>query len=215
MKISCLICLEVFTEECQLSSTFCGHLFHSNCLEKSLESNNTCPNCRKSCAPISVQESVQSVHQIYLPLISSEISENDVWTKREKKLLQSAAEQGSLEWYKLITENAKNKNPADQLGRTPIHYAAQNGRISICKFILENVAEKNPKDYKGRTPLDFAADVGRLDLCILFYKHMTGNQCYALRTESGKAESALYLQSLLFSSCSSTLFSGQPFPEYN
>ena len=48
MKISCLICLEVFTEECQLSSTFCGHLFHSNCLEKSLESNNTCPNCRKS-----------------------------------------------------------------------------------------------------------------------------------------------------------------------
>ena len=74
MKISCLICLEVFTEECQLSSTFCGHLFHSNCLEKSLESNNTCPNCRKSCAPISGQEPVQSVHQIYLPSISSEIS---------------------------------------------------------------------------------------------------------------------------------------------
>ena len=172
MKISCLICLEVFTEECRLSSTFCGHLFHSNCLEKSLESKNTCPNCRKSCAPIS---GILPIHQIYLPSISSEISENDVYTKREKKLLQSAAEQGSLEWYKLITENAKNKNPADQLGRTPIHYAAQNGRISICKFILENVVEKNPKDYKGRTPLDFAADVGRLDLCILFYKHITGD----------------------------------------
>ena len=136
MKISCQICLEVFTEECQLSSTFCGHLFHSNCLEKSLESKNTCPNCRKSCAPIS---GILPIHQIYLPYRSSEISENDVWTKREKKLLQSAAEQGSLEWYKIITENAKNKNPADQLGRTPIHYAAQNGRISICKFILENV----------------------------------------------------------------------------
>ena len=162
MKVSCPICLEVFTENSEVSSTPCGHLFHSHCLTRSIETNNTCPQCRKSCA-----ERVQ-VHRVYL---SSE-SEDNVWSKREIDLLHTFAKNGELEWYKKITETSENKNPSNQFGWTPLHVSSQYGQLAICQFILERAKDKNPKDQFGKTPLDLAAENDQLATCVLIYKYV-------------------------------------------
>ena len=39
----CAICADVLQDAC---ITECGHTFCSNCIKTSLESSNTCPNCR-------------------------------------------------------------------------------------------------------------------------------------------------------------------------
>ena len=162
MKVSCPICLEVFTENSEVSSTPCGHLFHSHCLTRSIETNNTCPQCRKSCA-----ERVQ-VHRVYL---SSE-SEDNVWSKREIDLLHTFAKNGDLEWYKKITETSENKNPSNQFGWTPLHFSAQYGQLAICQFILERAKDKNPKDQFGKTPLDVAAENDQLATCVFIFKYV-------------------------------------------
>ena len=162
MKVSCPICLEVFTENSEVSSTPCGHLFHSHCLTRSIETNNTCPQCRKSCA-----ERVQ-VHRVYL----SSKSEDNVWSKREIDLLHTFAKNGELEWYKKITETSENKNPSNQFGWTPLHVSAQYGQLAICQFILERAKDKNPKDQFGKTPLDLAAENDQLATCVFIYKYV-------------------------------------------
>ena len=44
----CSVCLD----ESGLSKTLsCGHSFHEDCIDKWLEDNNTCPNCRKLTHP--------------------------------------------------------------------------------------------------------------------------------------------------------------------
>ena len=59
MDITCAICLESFTPNCEVSSTPCGHLFHSACLCKSVTSSqNTCPTCRQPCS--------QNIRRVYL-----------------------------------------------------------------------------------------------------------------------------------------------------
>ena len=59
MKIICSICLEKFTEKSDVSSTPCGHLFHSNCLSRSLvTTKNECPQCRANCS--------KNVHKVFL-----------------------------------------------------------------------------------------------------------------------------------------------------
>ena len=59
MNLTCPICLESFTSSCEVSSTPCGHLFHSNCLSKSVTgTQNTCPTCRQKCG--------RKIHRVYL-----------------------------------------------------------------------------------------------------------------------------------------------------
>ncbi|GFS55779.1 hypothetical protein TNIN_307601 [Trichonephila inaurata madagascariensis] len=43
----CIICSERLKSEIEIVSVLCGHVFHSDCLSKWLESSETCPECRK------------------------------------------------------------------------------------------------------------------------------------------------------------------------
>ena len=59
MKIICSICLDQFNQKSDVSSTPCGHLFHSNCISKSLVfTKNECPQCRANCS--------RNVHKVFL-----------------------------------------------------------------------------------------------------------------------------------------------------
>ena len=50
MNISCSTCLESFTSKSDISTTPCGHVYHTNCIEEWLENGQTgCPQCRKKC----------------------------------------------------------------------------------------------------------------------------------------------------------------------
>jgi hypothetical protein len=43
----CGICLEELELETKNYKTICGHLFHHNCIHKSMKKSNDCPYCRK------------------------------------------------------------------------------------------------------------------------------------------------------------------------
>ena len=59
MNIACSTCLEPITLKCDVSSTPCGHLFHTKCIKEWLNTNKrtnvtkkvkkSCPQCRKNC----------------------------------------------------------------------------------------------------------------------------------------------------------------------
>jgi ankyrin repeat protein len=53
----------------------------------------------------------------------------------------------------LILQYAKDKNPADFNGETPLQMAAGNGELEIVKLLLEHARDKNPADKDGETPL--------------------------------------------------------------
>lgn len=51
MLINCSTCLELLTPSCELSSAPCGHVFHSDCINKWLETGKkNCPQCRSKCS---------------------------------------------------------------------------------------------------------------------------------------------------------------------
>lgn len=50
MNISCSICLESFTQRSDISTTLCGHVFHTNCIQRWLQNGRKiCSQCRKGC----------------------------------------------------------------------------------------------------------------------------------------------------------------------
>jgi len=50
MNVNCSTCLELLTPSCELSSAPCGHVFHSNCIARWLETGKgNCPQCRTKC----------------------------------------------------------------------------------------------------------------------------------------------------------------------
>lgn len=46
MKVLCTICTELFDGTNDISAVPCGHIFHSGCLSRWLETSLTCPQCR-------------------------------------------------------------------------------------------------------------------------------------------------------------------------
>ena len=88
-------------------------------------------------------------------------------------LLHSAATDGNLQVYELLTEKALDKNPQNNFGITPLHLAAHYGHLEICQLIIENVQDKNPDNKRKWTPLHDAAMNGHFEICklIIHYNH--------------------------------------------
>ena len=47
LEEKCSVCLCKITKDSKNDLTFCGHVFHNECLNKSLDFNNKCPYCRE------------------------------------------------------------------------------------------------------------------------------------------------------------------------
>ena len=86
--------------------------------------------------------------------------------------LRKAVEQNRLDICELVVQHAKDKNPADQEGTTPLHEAAWNGHLEIARFIIERVEDPNPADQDGWTPLHVAAQKGHLDIAQFIIKRV-------------------------------------------
>ena len=56
----------------------------------------------------------------------------------------------------MILDIAKETNPKDNEGWTPLHGAAETGHTEIFKMIFDKTKNKNPKDQFGWTPLQEA-----------------------------------------------------------
>ena len=60
-------------------------------------------------------------------------------------------------WYnEFLIKVAKEKNPPNLYGKTPLHVASEFGHLDICQLIGGYINDKNPRDKNGMTPLQLA-----------------------------------------------------------
>jgi hypothetical protein len=143
MDISCPTCLNPFTLKCDISATHCGHVFHTLCILKWLQTGKkTCPSCRKDCTMLGTKKLFFSADGTAKKRDANQADLNRA--KSEAKRLKSEmAEKDEIN--KSMHEWIFEKNPSDKDGTTLLHWAAENGHLDICKSILEEVEDKNPK----------------------------------------------------------------------
>jgi ankyrin repeat protein len=176
MDIACPTCLNPFTLECDISATKCGHVFHTNCIEKWLKTGKkTCPQCRKNCI----------VMKLYLNWSATENGKKrnaiqaklDHATSEVKRLKSELSEMEKKdEINKSMCKWLFKNNPSSQGGSTLLHWSATLGHLYIYQSVMEKAVDKNPKDKEGTTPLHCAADNGHLDICQLILKN-TEEKC--------------------------------------
>ena len=46
----------------------------------------------------------------------------------------------------MLASCVQDKNPSNNIRKTPLHWAAENWNLALCKSIVTNVEEKNPQD---------------------------------------------------------------------
>ena len=112
MNTACSTCLASFTSISDISTTPCGHVFHTNCIEKWLENgSNKCSQCRKE-----LRRS-----QIIKLYFSEGQSESNLITELEEAKLE-AIEDGlkfQKQVTKLLKENSEQrKENSILLGKT-------------------------------------------------------------------------------------------------
>ena len=80
--------------------------------------------------------------------------------------LKSNLKSDHLDVCKLIMENIDDKNPADDIGWTPLHLAAFNGHLDLTKLIIENIDYNNlVNKFDCMTPIHWAAYKGHSEVC--------------------------------------------------
>ena len=81
MNIACSTCLESFTSGCDISTTPCGHVFHTGCITKWLNKNRNCSQCRKHCI-------IQQIIKLYFSESQTALDENITLNELEQKRLK-------------------------------------------------------------------------------------------------------------------------------
>ena len=81
MNINCSTCLESFTSGCDISSTPCGHVFHTGCITRWLNQNDNCSQCREACE-------IGQIIKLYFSESQSAIEENITINDLEQKSLK-------------------------------------------------------------------------------------------------------------------------------
>ena len=77
INITCSTCLESFTSGCDISTTPCGHVFHTGCIEWSNETTD-CYHCQKACE---IGQIIKLCFTESLSAIEEQISINDLERK--------------------------------------------------------------------------------------------------------------------------------------
>ena len=81
MNFSCSTCLESFTSICDISTTPCGHVFHTGCITRWLTDNSNCSQCRKPCK-------IQQVIKLYFSESQSALEDNITLNDLEQRNLK-------------------------------------------------------------------------------------------------------------------------------
>ena len=195
MDITCAICLESFTSNCEVSSTPCGHLFHSKCLSRSISrTQNTCPTCRTECG--------RKIRKVYLQGASSipETAQQNTQqgaqhgaqqsapqSAQERTIKQGFARQSARHNAQQSTQRARKGSfpwqTADQSVRQRAQQpyipeqnfqqsALQNVQRSARQSAQENLEQRleaggwNPENILGPSALELARQIARSQLTL-------------------------------------------------
>ena len=90
MKINCSTCLESFTSGCDISTTPCGHVFHTGCITRWLNQNDNCSQCREACE-------IRQIIKLYFSESQSAIEENIKINDLEQKSLKLEEQRQTFE----------------------------------------------------------------------------------------------------------------------
>ena len=98
MNINCSTCLESFTSGCDISTTPCGHVFHTGCITRWLNQNDHCSQCREVCE-------IRQIIKLYFSESQCAIEENITINDLEQKSIK--LEEKSLKCERDITAMKK------------------------------------------------------------------------------------------------------------
>ena len=76
------------------------------------------------------------------------------------------AQEGRLDFCKLIAERGANPFARDKELGNALHTAAKNDHLNICRYLVEDLGfDVDAKDDSKKTPLCYAACQGHIELC--------------------------------------------------
>ena len=107
MNFSCSTCLESFTSICDISTTPCGHIFHTGCITRWLTDNSNCSQCRKPCK-------IQQIIKLYFSESQSALEENITLNDLEQRNLKLVELSKKCE-QEILKLEIKNQNCEQKL----------------------------------------------------------------------------------------------------
>ena len=129
MNNICPTCFKLFTSRSDISTTPCGHVFHTHCIEEELETGqNYCSQCKKPCT-------LAQIIKLYFSLSESE---NNLLNKLEEENLK-------LKEDFLRSEGEKLKSQEENLALLK-HIDDLNSNWNTIKKALQD----DCKDFKNR-----------------------------------------------------------------
>ena len=112
MNIACSTCLESFTSGCDISTTPCGHVFHTGCITRWLNRNNDCSQCRKNC---DIRQIIKLYFSESQSALEGQITINDLEQKCLKLEEKSQiCDQEVSTMKKIVDDCALERNQTDQ-----------------------------------------------------------------------------------------------------
>ena len=122
MNTACSTCLESFSARSDISTTMCGHVFHTDCIEKWLQNGkNQCPQCRKNFGN----------NQIIKLYFSESESENNLILELEEanRKFQEEANESQSQCLKFQKENLKIQGENSKIQEENLTLKEENLRL--------------------------------------------------------------------------------------
>ena len=113
MNIACSTCMEPFTTKCDVSSTPCGHVFHSACIIQALRLNRSCPVCRQRPDTEEVEEEEESDDEEDLEQNTYDVIRDNIFKRMDRTTILRCIMQ--LRPRYVVTSNLSLNDLADIL----------------------------------------------------------------------------------------------------
>ena len=154
MNTACSCCLETFASSSDISTTPCGHVFHTECITRWLgnRQHNNCAQCRKKCNP----------NQIIKLYFSEADSENSLVDELQSENLR-------LQGENLQLQNEVNVSKSNVI-------EVQREKLKLQKTLIDT--KKNfgiiEKNFKMEREMSEIAKKSNMTLVTEIYKNVKG-----------------------------------------
>jgi len=150
-----------------------GHTYEKAAIQQHLRLRRTDPRTN-----VRVQSIALSTNMAIRMAVDAWLADNpgvtpDGWDSREllspntgqhRPTLHTCAEEGHLDFARVLIEAGADVNAEDNYGFTPLYICAEKGHLDFARDLIEAGADVNAKEDNGWTPLYMCASEGHLDV---------------------------------------------------